>query len=392
MDDQLHTPGPRHIVVLGGGIGGAEAALTLAAGLQDAQVTLVGRWPSIRILPDLVYVPFGVSPRRIDLPLSSLMPHGVRGVVADVERVDVGHRVLHTSAGPLHFDVLVAAPGAMSTAGEHGMRTLDDAMRVRGELERVMADASAGEHRSITIRCQSDDSWTAPACELALLLGGWIRAARLEDRIETLVATSDREVFEWFGPLGEATVEAAMRRARVKVATDVPAGRFDELGGDLVIDFGQLAPRRINGLPGIGPTGWYEPSATFEVAPDIYVIGDAINLPYRAGFATAWHARSVLRSLGGDTARLGLQLDGIPNDAVEYQMDLADGVLRARIPSARVLGHPFLGHDADVEVSIGARPDKLAGLLLHERILQWDPMTFDAPLAYRDALRRQVAA
>lgn len=384
---------PRRIVVVGGGIAGAEAALTLAIGLPSSQVTLVGRWPSIRLLPDLVYVPFDISSRRIDVPVADLLPHGVRSVVAEVERIDHPGRRVMTSAGDIEYDVLVAAPGAEPREHEHhSLRTLDDAIRMREQLRQIVADARAGERRTITIRAKSDDSWTAPACEIALLIGAWIRSLRLDDRIETLIATSDNEVFEWFGPMGEIAVDAAMRRSRVKVATGVPAGRFDSVGGDLILEFGALQPRIIDGLPGRGRSGWYETNSSFEVDRDAFVIGDAINLPYRAGFATAWQARRVLTALDGDPSKLGLMVDGIPSSAVEYQMDLADGVLRARLERADSLSHPFLGHDAEIEVSPGMRPDKLVGLLLHDRVLRWHATTHDAPLAFRDALRaREVA-
>ncbi len=279
-----HSASPRRIVVLGGGIGGAEAALTLAIGLPHDEVTLVSRWSSIRLLPDLVYVPFGVSARRIDVPISELLPHGVRthgvrSIVAEVERVDVDARVLQTSGGLIRYDVLVAAPGAQLRGSRtHGLRTLDDAQRVRHELNALVRDADAGDHRTIMIRAASEDSWTAPACELALLTGAWIRSRGLEARVDTNLVTSDRSAFEWFGPDGETTIDAAMRRARVHVSTGVPAGRFDSLDGDLVIDFGRLTARTIDGLPGHGANGWYEPDLGFRVAPDTFVIGDAIRL------------------------------------------------------------------------------------------------------------------
>lgn len=378
----------RRVVVVGGGIGGAEAALTMAIGLADAEVTMVSRWPSIRLLPDLVYVPFGVSARRIDVPISALAPHGVQSVAAEVERVDCSAKTLETSAGTIHFDVLVAAPGAQPRAGyERNLRTLDDANRLRRDLSNLVNEAARGAQRTITIRSEAESSWSAPAVELALLLGAWIRSRGLEDRIEILLVTSDSSVFEWFGPDAEGVVDAALGRARVKVATGVPAGEFDDLGGDVVVDFGNMHPRIIDGLSGLGVSGWYEPSdLNFEVAPGVHVIGDAINLPFRAGFATAWQARRVLDHLGGSTASLGREIDGIPTEAVEYQMDLADSVLRARISLADTLARPFLGHDAEIAVDAGGRPDKLAGLLLHDRVLRWGEALHDAPLAYRDVL------
>jgi hypothetical protein len=382
----------RRIVVAGGGIAGAEAALTLALGLPEDDVLLVGRWPSVRLLPDLVYVPFGVSPRRIDIPLDRLAEHGVEHVVAEIDRVDVTTRTLHTSAGPIEFDILVAAPGAKAREhGHHSLRSLDDATRLAENLAALVHEARDGEPRTITIRAESEDSWTAPACETAMLIGNWVQAQGLAEHVDVLLATSDSNAFEWFGPIAETEVDAALARAGVHVATGVPSGRFDELGGDVIIEFGALEPRTIDGLPGRGPSGWYESQRSFEVARCVFVIGDAINLPYRAGFATAWQARRVLRALGGDLDRLGDAVDGLPKDSVEYQMDLGDGVLRARVARADDLGHPFLGHDADLDIEHGGRPDKLFGLLLHERVIAGADHTFDAPLAYRELLREQQA-
>lgn len=383
-----HTPDPQRICVIGAGIAGAETALTLAIGLPGARVTLVGPGTSIAVLPNLVYVPFGIDPGRIDVPIADLAQHGVAHVDAMVHRVDVDRRVLVTTAGDIEYDVVVAAPGATPRqSSPDSLRSLEDALRIREQL-----DALAGHSASATISviAESDDSWTAPACEMALLLGAWLRASEQDRRIELLLETSDTEVFEWFGREASDIVTAALRRSRVHIATGVPSGRFDELGGDLVIRFGALEARRIDGLPGWTPAGWYRTDRDFRVAPNTFVVGDAIDLPYRAGFATAWQARRVLAVLGGDLRRLGMEIDGIPRDCAEYQMDLADSVLRARVTHADHFGHPFLGHDADVSTVAGARPDKLAGLLLHDRVIRWRATHHDAPLAYRDALRART--
>jgi hypothetical protein len=270
------------------------------------------------------------------------------------------------------------------------LRTLDDALRIRESLRALLREARDGFQRTITIRAGSDDSWTAPACELAILMGAWIRSHRLEDRVATLLAETDGEVFEWFGTEANDAVGAALRRARVKAATHVPDGRLDALDGDLVIDVGLLEPRTLMGLPGRTPSGWYDIDEHCAVAKDIFVIGDATTIPFRAGFASAWESRRVLAALGGDVASIGPVIDGIPSGAVEYQMDLADSVMRVRVAAAEHLAHPFLGHDTDVEVIAGGRPDKLRGLLLHDRVLRYHATEHDAALAYRDLLRAQI--
>lgn len=383
----------RRVVVAGSGIAGAETALTLALGLPDCSVTLVGRSRSVRLSPDLIYVPFGIAPRRIDVPVRALRAFGIHAVHAEVERIDVGAQRVDTSAGPIEYDVLVVAPGARPLGpASTALRSLDDALRLQVQMTALLDAAAAGERRTVTIHAESEDSWTAPACELALLIGAWMRAHGLERHIETLLATADRDTFEWFGTDGNEHVSAALERAGVRVATGVPAGRFDQLGGDVVVDFGRMEANAIPGLPGRSPaSGWYEPQRDFSVAPDVHVVGDAINLPYRAGFASAWQARRLLHVLGGDLRDLGATVDGIPSAAVEYQMELVDGVLRARMGRADSLAHPFLGHDAEVTLEPGGRPDKLAGLLLHDRVLRAHATKHDAPLAFRHALQHRAS-
>ena len=51
----------QRIVIVGGGIAGVEAALTMARGLPDATVTLVSEREVLDVIPNLVFVPFGVN-------------------------------------------------------------------------------------------------------------------------------------------------------------------------------------------------------------------------------------------------------------------------------------------------------------------------------------------
>ncbi|MCW2928729.1 MAG: NAD(FAD)-dependent dehydrogenase, partial [Thermoleophilia bacterium] len=147
----------RRILVVGGGVAGAETALTLALGLPEDEIVLVSRWPAVRVLPELVYVPFGVNPRRIDLPLDALATCGVRVVVAEVTSIDAEHRTVTTTKGVFEADVLIAAPGAQAIDGGHrSLRTLDDALRIRAELADTCARAAAGERRSIVIRSAAE--------------------------------------------------------------------------------------------------------------------------------------------------------------------------------------------------------------------------------------------
>ncbi|MEO6866835.1 MAG: hypothetical protein ABI200_02320, partial [Gaiellales bacterium] len=345
MDEQ------RRIIVAGGGIGGVEAALTLAIGLPDAKVTLISRGDSIRVLPDLVYVPFGLSVKEIEIPLSRLSEFGIEVIIDDVRQIDAPTRQVLTEAGPLQYDVLLAAPGAQS--GEHAgaaLRTAADARRVRDQLATLVSEARDGARRSITIDVSAENAWSAPAAEFSVLLGAWLKAVGVADRVEVLFATEDREPFEWFGPEASDIVNEALKRYDIKIASSIPPGHAANLGGDLMVSFGSLEPRTINGLPGRSPDGWYVTDEHNAVDENVYVIGDATKLAYRSAFATAWEARRVLIALGGSHEALGETIGGVPSHAVEFEMDLVDAVMEARIGRADALASPFLGRDADIQL------------------------------------------
>lgn len=377
----------RRIIVAGGGIGGVEAALTLAVGLPDADVVLLDRSGELRILPEIVYMPFGVRAAEITVPLERLEEHGVTVQRTEVRRVDAPTRQVLTTEGPLSYDVLVAAPGARSNVSpETSIRSVDDARRVREELAALVAEARNGTRRDVTIDVGSEDSWSAPAAEFAVLLGTWLEAQGVAEHVEVLFATEDREAFEWFGPRASDLVTEAMARHGIKIATGIPAGHGASLGGDMTISFGGLEARNIDGLPGRGPDGWYVTDDHNAVAEHVYVIGDATTLPYRSAFATAWESRRVLTALGGNVATLGEQINGVPSTSVEYQMDLGEGTMRTRVGRADMLAHPFLGHDGDVEFLPGVLPHKLAGLLIGELLIPEHDPALNAPQGFRELL------
>ena len=107
----------RRILVVGGGIAGVESALTLGRGLPDADVTLLGHSDVLRVNPDLVYVPGGVSARRIEVPFRELLadaPVTVR--LGEVDSIDLDAHVARVDTGDVPFDVVVVAPGAAPVA------------------------------------------------------------------------------------------------------------------------------------------------------------------------------------------------------------------------------------------------------------------------------------
>lgn len=358
----------RRILVVGGGIAGVEAAITLSRGLPDDRVELLARSESLRIVPDLLYVPSGVDIARTMVSMGSLLEdERVHLRLGEVEHVDTSSRVVTTDVGTVAFDVLVAAPGAApSTAG--GLRLADahEAELLRDRLDEVFAAAATdGDRASIVIRAEVDDGWAPPAYELALLLADRRRALDVDGVISIMLATGELQPFQWFDPRVADVVVDALQAAGVELAAGVSPTMIAELDGDVVLDFPRLEPRHLPGLPGRGDGGWYRVDPFGRVHRHAFVVGDAASHGFKSAFAAAWEARRVLVALGGSVQSLGESFGGVPVDAVEHQVDLATRTLRIRIPVAARLHDPWLGHDATIVFDDGP-PDHLAGLILGE--------------------------
>ena len=376
------SSGRLRVVVVGGGIAGTETALTIALGHPHADVTLVSQWPSLRMLPNLVYVPLGMSAARIDAPLEpALTSVGARLHVGVVEHVDMAAQRVICDNTSLPYDVLVACPGT-TTEPVAGLplRSLDDALRLRTALEALPLH----ERHSIVVRQLPDDTWSAPGYEFAMLLRAWL-IARGMSQVTVTVATSDSSPFLLFGNVEcSDLVAASLDELGIDMIRGIPPGRIEGINGDINIDLGQLRARIIPGLQHVGVSGYYDVRADGSVAEHHFVVGDAANLPFKAAFATSWQARRVLQAIGGDLRRLGETIDGVPVSHCEYQMDMVHRTLVARIPCANRLDHL----SADTRAAVYTRPeppDKLQGTLVNA-VLHADGYVMHAPRRFHDWL------
>jgi NADH dehydrogenase FAD-containing subunit len=351
------------VVVVGGGIAGVEAALTLSRTLPRASVTLLSQWKTMRVLPQLVYVPFGASEQGIDLPLNRVLaPDGIDLRIGACERVDLDAHEVVTSDGVLPYEALVVASGTVpELTNAHRLRSLADAVRLKVALEDLAA--SDERDRSIMLRVPASATWPPPAIELAFLLASW-RAERGLDGIRITLAIEEAEPLEVFDFEAGMLVRSRLEQNGVELLTRVPGHRLDQIPSSLAIDFGGLSARRILGMPAVNADGFYRIDDYGKAAPDLYVVGDAADTPFKAAFAAGLHARRVASALGGDVSLLGEQVDGIPIDQCEYQMDLGQDVLVSRLaaphagplaPNLRVL---------ESTIRLGT-VDKLAGTLVH---------------------------
>ena len=141
--ENTHFPSTKvpHVVIVGGGFGGLQAAKKL--GQQPVEVTIIDHNNFHLFQPMLYQVSTGgLSPSDITTPLRAILhKQGNTGVLmAEVTGIDVQQRqVLMDDHQAIHYDYLIVATGAGSNDFGHqeweklapGMKSINDALTIR---------------------------------------------------------------------------------------------------------------------------------------------------------------------------------------------------------------------------------------------------------------------
>jgi NADH dehydrogenase len=145
----------QHIVILGGGFGGLDAARALAD--APVRVTLIDRH-NYHLFQPLLYqvATASLSPADIASPIRWILRRqkNVRVLLANAERIDIArHSVMVEPGGSISYDFLIVATGSAHAYFGHpewaahapGLKTLDDALEIR---RRVLLAYEAAERES----------------------------------------------------------------------------------------------------------------------------------------------------------------------------------------------------------------------------------------------------
>lgn len=144
-----------HVVVVGGGFGGLEAARRLAR-VPGVRVTLLDR-QNYHLFQPLLYqvATAGLSPGDIASPIRNLVAAfpNVEVRMADVQRVELASKRVVTSESVVAYDSLVLAAGVRHGYFGHanwegdapGLKTLDDALEIRRRVLLAFENAEREE-------------------------------------------------------------------------------------------------------------------------------------------------------------------------------------------------------------------------------------------------------
>jgi sulfide:quinone oxidoreductase len=365
------------IVILGAGFGGLEAAFDLRrrAG-ERAQITLVSDQDHFLFKPNSIYVPFGLDPERLRVPLAKpARRRGIELVRARAHEIDPDARRVVADGHTLPYDFLVVATGAGMRAEEvpgldqHAISTWtpEDMLHLRSAIADIVAAAGRGERRRVLFCVPPNNKCAGPLYEIVLMLETWLRRKHARAGAEITWATYEDSYIQAFGPRLHDVVEREFERRDITghhgyvVERVEPTAAVFTNGESLEYDLLVAFPPYIASTPFPGlrcdDRGFLATelgSRRLVGHPDVFAVGDAGDFPVKQAFLAFLQADAA-------AAHIAVELGGTQPvadfDPVSMcVMEQFDKATFAQVP-LRLTGDPA----RPVEVRPGANGDYRVG-------------------------------
>ncbi len=336
----------RNVVVLGGGTGGTLTANRLRRrfGSDELAITVVDQDDRHVYQPGLLFVPFGMTHiEDIVRPRQRQLRPGIEFIQQAIDHVDVEANAVRLADGTtLGYDVLVVATGATlvpeETEGLTGPGWMDKVFTFyspegAAALEAALSTFDGGRVVvnviDMPIKCP-----VAPL-EFCFLADWYFHERGIRDRVELTYVTPLDGAFT--KPVASEHLGGMLAERGIELVTEFNTGEVDGACGRLVSYDGREVPfdlavvvplhggaAYVGRSPGLGddlnfvPTD--ERTLQAKAAPNIFVIGDAANVPAsKAGSVTHFEGETlvenVARHLAGEPLTEGF--DGHANCFIE---------------------------------------------------------------------------
>lgn len=335
------------IVILGGGTGGTLTANRLRRRYRpdEVEITVVDQDDQHVYQPGLLFVPFGMSdPEDIVRPRRRQLHGGITFVEAAVDHVDVEANEVHLqgAAPTLGYDVLVVASGARLVPEE------TEGLTGPGWMEKVFTFYSPEGAAALATALDDFDGGRLVVnvvdmpikCPVAPLefcfLADWYFTERgIRDRVQITYATPLESAFT--KPIAAETLGSMLEAKGIELVPEFNTGEVDGAGGRLIgyderevpFDLAVVIPLHggaeyVGRSPGLGDELDFVPADEHtlqsKVAPNIFVIGDAANVPAsKAGSVTHFEGETLVDNIAHFLAGEPLEptFDGHANCFIE---------------------------------------------------------------------------
>jgi sulfide:quinone oxidoreductase len=334
------------VVILGGGTGGTLVANRLRRRFADSElaITVVDQDDRHVYQPGLLFVPFGMAhPDEIVRPRGAQLHAGVDYRVSGVDRVDVEGQSVHLVGGEtLAYDALVVATGSRLMPEEtEGLTGPGWGERVFTFYDLAGASALAGAMAALDggrlvvnvvdmpIKCP-----VAPL-EFCFLADWFLKERGVRHRVGITYVTPLDGAFT--KPVASLRLGGMLAERNIEVVTEFNTASVDGEGGLLCAYDGREVPFElavvipvhggaafVERSPGLGDAlGFVETdphTLQAKVAPSVFAIGDAANVPTsKAGSVTHFEGEVLVENLSRFLAGepLDASFDGHTNCFIE---------------------------------------------------------------------------
>ena len=334
-------PDSPHVVIVGGGFGGLDAARALAG--APVRVTLLDRH-NYHLFQPLLYqvATASLSPADIASPIRWILRHqsNVQVLLAEVHTIEPARRQVVIDGGTIDYDYLIVATGAAHAYFGHpewasrapGLKTLDDALEIRRQI--LLAFEAAERESDTAARARLLTfviiGGGPTGVELAGALAEIARRTLRED-FRSIHTESARIVLLEGGPHVLGTFPAGLRQAahdsliRLGVEVRTSAIVTDVTPDAVCVGEDRIPAETVLWAAGVAASPLVkslgasldrvgrvlaEPTLTVPGHPDIFVVGDVCALQQDgkplpgvaqvAKQAGAHAARNLMRTIRGE--------------------------------------------------------------------------------------------
>lgn len=333
------------LLILGAGTAGTVMANKLAKRLDlgEWQLIVVDRSTTHYYQPGFLFIPFGIyQPEQVIRNRQDFLPKAARFVLGEVERIDADEGTVYLAAGDaLAYDLLIIATGTQIQPDEiEGMRgalwrksifdfyTFDGAVALARALEQWPGGRLVLNVAEMPIKCP-----VAPL-EFLFLADEYFTRRGLRDNVELIYATPLSGAFT--KPIASNELGHMLEAKRIQVVPDFNIARVDndsktivswdeqEAPFDLLVTIptnkgdAVIANSKLGDVLDFVPTDKH--TLRSEKYPNIFVIGDATNVPAsKAGSVAHFESDILLENVMSaiDGKPLEAQFDGHANCFIE---------------------------------------------------------------------------
>jgi len=309
----------RRLVILGGGTAGTMMANKIARVLDkdEWQITVVDTTPVHYYQPGFLFVPFGVyTARDVTKPRRDFIPPSVNLLLAEIDRIDPEKKVLIAQDGStLPYDYLIIATGARirpdQTEGlldpdwhrtKFDFYTLEGAAALHKALESFEGGRLVVNVAEMPIKCP-----VAPL-EFLFLADSYFRERGIRDKVDLQLVTPLPGAFT--KPKATEVLGGLLAEKKIGVAAEFALARVDnenkklvgwdetEVPYDLLVSVPVNMGDEVIARSGLGDelnfVSTDRKTLQSKASPDIFVLGDATNLPASKAGSVAHFQAEIL--------------------------------------------------------------------------------------------------